>query len=107
MRLHYEGHAVTQADGGAAALAKLDLEVPHMVITDLQMPGMDGLQLFEHIHRRYPLLPVVILTANGTIANAVQALQRGVFGYITKPFEGAALLAEVDACFGYQQCSGC
>ena len=96
MRLHYEGHAVTQADGGAAALAKLDLDVPHMVITDLQMPGMDGLQLFEHIHRRYPLLPVVILTANGTIANAVQALQRGVFGYITKPFEGAALLREVD-----------
>ena len=96
MRLHYEGHAVTQADGGAAALAKLDLDVPHMVITDLQMPAMDGLQLFEHIHRRYPLLPVVILTANGTIANAVQALQRGVFGYITKPFEGAALLHEVD-----------
>ncbi|OYT93576.1 MAG: two-component system response regulator GlrR [Burkholderiales bacterium PBB3] len=96
MRLHYEGHAVTQADCGAAALAKLDLDVPHMVITDLQMPGMDGLQLFEHIHRRYPLLPVVILTANGTIANAVQALQRGVFGYITKPFEGAALLHEVE-----------
>ncbi|OYU42548.1 MAG: hypothetical protein CFE44_23375, partial [Burkholderiales bacterium PBB4] len=96
MRLHYEGHTVTQAGSGAAALAKLDLDVPHMVITDLQMPGMDGLQLFEHIHCRYPLLPVVILTANGTIANAVQALQKGVFGYITKPFEGAALLREVD-----------
>lgn len=95
MRLHYEGHTVTQADGGGTALAKLDLDVPHVVITDLQMPGMDGLQLFAHIHRRYPLLPVIILTANGTIANAVQALQKGVFGYITKPIEGAALLAEV------------
>ena len=96
MRLHYEGHAVTPAASGAAALSKLDLEVPHMVISDLQMPGMDGLQLFEHIHRRFPLLPVVILTANGTIANAVHALQKGVFGYITKPFEGATLLREVD-----------
>jgi len=96
MRLHYEGHQVTAADGGAMALSKMDLEVPHMVITDLRMPGMDGLQLFDAIHRRYPLLPVVILTANGTIPDAVQAMQKGVFGYITKPFEGAALMREVD-----------
>ncbi len=96
MRLHYEGHTVTPADGGAMALSKLDREVPHMVITDLSMPDMDGLQLFEAIHRRYPLMPVVILTANGTIPDAVRALQKGVFGYITKPFEGAALMREVD-----------
>ena len=96
MRLRYEGHDVTSADGGPMALAKLDLEVPHMVITDLRMPEMDGLQLFEAIHRRLPLMPVVILTANGTIPDAVRAMQKGVFGYITKPFEGAALMREVD-----------
>jgi two-component system response regulator GlrR len=96
MRLRYEGHTVTAAESGAVALSRLDLEVPHMVITDLRMPGMDGLQLFEAIHRRYPLMPVVILTANGTIPDAVQALQKGVFGYITKPFEGVALMREVD-----------
>jgi two-component system response regulator GlrR len=96
MRLRYEGHDVTSADGGPMALAKLDLEVPHMVITDLRMPEMDGLQLFEAIHRRFPLMPVVILTANGTIPDAVRAMQKGVFGYITKPFEGAALMREVD-----------
>jgi two-component system response regulator GlrR len=96
LRLHYEGHTVVEASGGAAALAKLDQEVPHILITDLRMPGMDGLQLFEAVHRRLPLLPVLILTANGTIPDAVNAMQRGVFGYITKPFEGVDLMREVD-----------
>ena len=96
LRLHYEGHQVVEADSGAQALAKLDHEVPHILITDLRMPGMDGLQLFEAVHRRLPLMPVLILTANGTIPDAVHAMQRGVFGYITKPFEGADLMREVD-----------
>ncbi|MES2944788.1 MAG: response regulator, partial [Pseudomonadota bacterium] len=86
-RLHYEGHLVIEADSGVAALSRLDHELPHILITDLRMPGMDGLQLFEAVHRRLPLLPVLILTANGTIPDAVNAMQRGVFGYITKPFE--------------------
>jgi two-component system response regulator GlrR len=96
LRLHYEGHEVIEADSGAQALGKLDHEVPHILITDLRMPGMDGLQLFEAVHRRLPLMPVLILTANGTIPDAVHAMQRGVFGYITKPFEGADLMREVD-----------
>ncbi|HYW57530.1 MAG TPA: sigma-54 dependent transcriptional regulator [Polaromonas sp.] len=96
LRLHYEGHTVIEADSGAAALAKLDHQTPSILITDLRMPGMDGLQLFEAVHRRYPLLPVLMLTANGTIPDAVHAMQRGVFGYITKPFEGADLMREVD-----------
>jgi two-component system response regulator GlrR len=57
---------------------------------------MDGLQLFEAVHRRHPLLPVLILTAHGTIADAVKALRRGVFGYIAKPFEARDLMAEVE-----------
>jgi two-component system, NtrC family, response regulator GlrR len=96
LRLHYEGHTVVEASSGVAALAKLDHEIPHILITDLRMPGMDGLQLFEAVHRRFPLLPVLILTANGTIPDAVHAMQRGVFGYITKPFEGVDLMREVD-----------
>jgi two-component system response regulator GlrR len=95
LRLHYEGHTAIEAPHGAAALALLDQGLPHIMITDLQMPGMDGLQLFEAVHRRYPLLPVLMLTANGSIAHAVQAMQRGVFGYITKPFEGVDLMREV------------
>lgn len=96
MRLHYEGHTAIEAVGGVMALAALDLETPQLMITDLRMPGMDGLQLFEAVHRRLPLLPVLMLTANGTIADAVNAMQRGVFGYVTKPFEGADLMREVD-----------
>jgi two-component system response regulator GlrR len=96
LRLHYEGHVPIEAGSGAAALAKLDHELPNILITDLRMPGMDGLQLFEAVHRRYPLMPVLILTANGTIPDAVNAMQRGVFGYITKPFEGADLMLEVN-----------
>ena len=96
LRLHYEGHSTIEADSGIAALAQLDRELPHILITDLRMPGMDGLQLFEAVHRRFPLLPVLMLTANGTIPDAVHAMQRGVFGYVTKPFEGIDLMREVD-----------
>jgi len=96
MRLHYEGHTAIEAASGAMALAALDLETPQLMITDLRMPGMDGLQLFAAVHRRLPLLPVLMLTANGTIADAVNAMQRGVFGYVTKPFEGVDLMREVD-----------
>ncbi len=96
LRLHYEGHTVIEADSGAAALATLDHELPHIMITDLRMPGMDGLALFAAVHRRMPLMPVLMLTANGTIPDAVSAMQRGVFGYVTKPFEGMELMREVN-----------
>jgi len=96
LRLHYEGHTAIEASSGAEALSKLDHELPHIMITDLRMPGMDGMQLFEAVHRRFPLLPVLMLTANGTIPDAVHAMQRGVFGYITKPYEGVDLMREVD-----------
>jgi two-component system response regulator GlrR len=86
----------SRPSSGEAALAKLDHELPALLITDLRMGGMDGLQLFEAVHRRHPLLPVLMLTAHGTIPDAVKALQRGVFGYITKPFEARELMAEVE-----------
>ncbi len=96
LRLRHEGHEVIEAGSGEAALARLDHELPALLVTDLRMGGMDGLQLFEAVHRRHPLLPVLMLTAHGTIPDAVKALQRGVFGYITKPFEARELMAEVD-----------
>ena len=96
LRLTYEGHEVIEAASGEAALAALDHDLPHIMITDLRMPGMDGLALFEAVHRRFALLPVLMLTANGTIPDAVNAMQRGVFGYITKPFEGVDLMREVN-----------
>ncbi|MBI2768994.1 MAG: sigma 54-interacting transcriptional regulator [Burkholderiales bacterium] len=106
LRLRGEGHDAMEAASGEAALARLDHELPQLLITDLRMGGMDGMQLFEAVHRRHPLLPVLMLTAHGTIPDAVKALQRGVFGYITKPFEARDLMAEVDRALAASQALG-
>ena len=71
LRLTSAGYRVRTADSGESALASLAVARPGVVITDLRMPGIDGLQLFEAIHRQHPALPVIILTAHGTIPDAV------------------------------------
>ena len=106
IRLREEGHQVSAADSGEAALARLVQELPQLVITDLRMAGMDGLQLFEQVHHKHPLLPVLMLTANATVPDAVRALQRGVFGYITKPYQAAELMAEVNRALAAAQALG-
>jgi len=88
---------VRTADSGETALAALAVARPAAVITDLKMPGIDGMQLFQAIHRQHPALPVIILTAHGTIPDAVSATQRGVFGFLTKPFDSQELLQKVAA----------
>ena len=95
LRLTSAGYRVRTADSGETALATIAVERPATVVTDLRMPGIDGLQLFEAIHRQHPALPVIILTAHGTIPDAVNATQRGVFGYLTKPFDSQELLQKV------------
>jgi two-component system response regulator GlrR len=95
MRLAAAGYAVTAVESGERALAHIPLLQPHLIITDLQMNGMDGMTLFNQVHRRDPSLPVLILTAHGTIPEAVKAMSRGVFGYLTKPFDSKVLLGYV------------
>ncbi|HEY1329532.1 MAG TPA: sigma 54-interacting transcriptional regulator [Casimicrobiaceae bacterium] len=97
LRLSSAGYKVRTADSGETALAAISIARPATVITDLRMPGIDGMQLFEAIHRRHPALPVIILTAHGTIPDAVNATQRGVFGFLTKPFDSQELLQKVGA----------
>jgi len=97
LRLTSAGYRVRTADSGETALAALAVARPAAVITDMRMPGIDGLQLFEAIHRQHPALPVIILTAHGTIPDAVTATQRGVFGFLTKPFDSQELLQKVAA----------
>ncbi|MBN1238620.1 MAG: sigma 54-interacting transcriptional regulator [Gammaproteobacteria bacterium] len=87
IRLQRQGYEVKTAESGKKALAALPGVRPHVVITDMRMDGMDGLALFDAIHAREPTLPVIVLTAHGTIPDAVDATQRGVFAYLTKPFE--------------------
>ena len=95
MRLSAAGYAVTAVESGEAALAALAVSRPQVVVTDLRMQGMDGMALFDAIHRDSPSLPVLILTAHGTIPEAVSATRRGVFSFLTKPFEPKVLLDTV------------
>jgi two-component system response regulator GlrR len=95
MRLSAAGYAVTAVESGEQALASLAVARPQVVVTDLRMEGMDGLALFDAIHRDSPSMPVLILTAHGTIPEAVTATRRGVFSFLTKPFEPKVLLDTV------------
>jgi CheY-like chemotaxis protein len=72
------------ARDGREALGLVESELPDLVVTDLQMPGMDGLQLVETIRAEYPLIPVVLMTAAGSESIAVEALQRGAASYVPK-----------------------
>src|SRR5262245_37907849 len=96
IRLSAAGYAVTTAASGEQALGKMSVARPRLVVTDLRMAGMDGMALFEAARAHNPSLPVIILTAHGTIPDAVEAVKRGVFGYLTKPFDAKALVAEVE-----------
>ncbi|MEK7438005.1 MAG: sigma 54-interacting transcriptional regulator [Pseudomonadota bacterium] len=95
MRLIASGYEVQAVDSGRAALAALAASRPQLVITDLKMDGMDGMALFEAIRATAPTLPVIILTAHGTIPEAVAATKRGVFGFLPKPFDHQDLLEQV------------
>ncbi|WP_409522694.1 sigma 54-interacting transcriptional regulator [Nitrincola sp. MINF-07-Sa-05] len=85
LRLESEGYQVRTADGAQAALNLLSTDSFSAVLSDLRMPGQDGLSLFDEISRRHPGLPVIIMTAHGSIPEAVMATQRGVVGFLTKP----------------------
>ena len=95
MRLTAAGYRVTGVGSAEEALAHLDVVRPQLVVSDVQLPGRDGLALFDEIRSRHPALPVILLTAHGTIPDAVEATARGVFTYLTKPFDGKALLDKI------------
>jgi nitrogen regulation protein NR(I) len=88
-QLSRDGYEVHSAPDGEAGLAVLREHHIDLVITDLRMPKMDGMELLRQALRTDAELPVVILTAHGTVDNAVEALKTGAFDYITKPFDQA------------------
>ncbi|HRG71309.1 MAG TPA: sigma 54-interacting transcriptional regulator, partial [Thauera aminoaromatica] len=92
MRLQATGYDVATADSVAAARSRLGVERFDLVVSDVRLPDGDGLALFEDIRRQHPALPVILLTAHGTIPDAVEATALGVAGYLTKPFDSQALL---------------
>ncbi len=90
--LQKEGHEVVTARDGEEAIARLSKGNIHVVVTDLKMPKADGLQVLQYVQRNLPQVPVIIITAHGTVDNAVHALKSGAFDYITKPFEKTDLI---------------
>ena len=94
--LSRNGHTVSGAGGGRVALAKIAERTPDAVVTDLQMPEMDGLELLEEIRKLDDQLPVIFITAYGTVETAVTAMKFGAFDYLTKPFSGDELLLAVN-----------
>ncbi|HMA80162.1 MAG TPA: response regulator, partial [Candidatus Binatia bacterium] len=81
------GYAVDKADGGRSALAQLAVKTADLVLLDYQMPGMNGIEVLGEIKKNEPGLPVIIITAYGTIERAVEAIKAGADDFITKPFD--------------------
>lgn len=94
--LSRKGHAVVTAPDARGALARIADRRPECVVTDLQMPGMNGLELLEEIRRIDAELPVVFMTAFGSVETAVDAMRKGAFDYVTKPFSGDELSISVE-----------
>ena len=95
IRLRAENYEVEAVESGAQALAAASRFRPDLVVTDLRMDEMDGIGLLKELQNRYPGLKVIILTAHGTIPDAVQATQMGAFGFLTKPVDKQELLDQV------------
>ena len=91
-RAGYETHCARDGEEALVAFSRIR---PDLVITDVRMERLDGMLLFDILHEREPTLPVIILTAHGSIRDAVDATQRGVFAYMTKPFDGEELIENV------------
>ena len=85
--LKKEGYEVASASDGREALQILKSSKIAVVVTDLKMPDIDGMELLNHICEQHPEIPVIMITAHGTVATAVEALKKGALDYITKPFD--------------------
>jgi len=106
MRLTAMGFAVTGCTTGRDALAAAKNARFDLAITDLRLGNEDGLDVTEELLRIHPGLPVIILTAHGSIPNAVEAMQRGAFGYLTKPFDDKELKAKIEEGLSPQRMRG-
>ncbi len=91
MILEQAGHAVLCADSGEAALPKIQNPNLDVVLTDLKMPGMGGGEFLAHCRKERPDVPMIVITAHGTIRSAVESINAGAADYLTKPFEPEAL----------------
>ncbi len=94
--LELADYLVAEADCGESAIAKLSESTYDLVVSDVNMPGIDGHELLRHVVAKYPGLPVLLITAYGSISNAVDAMRQGAVDYLVKPFEPLTLVELVE-----------
>jgi DNA-binding NtrC family response regulator len=97
--LRSRGYEVVTAEDGRTALESIERYNPQLVFTDVEMPKLTGIELLKHIRKDRPALPVVIMTAHGTVARAVEAMKEGATDFLTKPFEMEQLFLVIDKAY--------
>ncbi len=94
-----KGYDVLTATSGEECLKKLDEELVHVVILDVKMPGMDGVETLKHIKRKFPMVEVIMLTGHATAESAVEGLKLGATDYLTKPTNIEDLIAKAEEAY--------
>ncbi len=94
--LNRSGYEVTAAENGAEAISLLRNEDYHLVVSDLKMPIVGGMEVLAHCQGTYPGLPVILITAHGTVDSAVEAIKKGAQDYVTKPFDSYELMPIIE-----------
>src|SRR4029453_982361 len=92
MTLEYEGYEFLGASTGQEGLAVAERESPDLVLLDVKMPGMDGLEVLDRLRTMNETLPIVVISGHGTISTAVEAKKKGAFDFIEKPFASERVL---------------
>src|SRR5690349_5508384 len=95
MTLEYEGYEFLGAATGQEGLALAEREAPDLVLLDVKMPGMDGLEVLERLKAMNETLPVIVISGHGTISTAVEATHKGAFNFVEKPFTSDRMLTDV------------
>jgi two-component system response regulator GlrR len=103
IRLEAMGYKVTPCSSGESAVAEARRGSFDLAITDLRLPGIDGLVVMQELKAIHSNIPVIVLTAHGSIPNAVEAMQKGAVGYLTKPFDNKELKVYIEKALGQQR----
>ena len=98
-----KGISVQTAGGGAEALEKLKKGTVHVVVLDVKMPGMDGIETLQQIKRQFPLVEVIMLTGHATVESAIDGLKSGATDYLMKPTDIDDLVAKAEEAFDKRQ----
>ncbi|HUQ88697.1 MAG TPA: response regulator, partial [Vicinamibacterales bacterium] len=95
MTLEYDGYDVMQAATGEEGVKLVEREAPDLVFLDIKMPGMDGLEVLQKLQHLRDVMPIVVITGNAEIQNAVEATRLGAFDFIEKPVSSERMLVSV------------